>query len=150
MLSSNTKPYVNTRESQSELINVIKPVRVYRNLHRDCWSVKQGVVRFHCDIILLADVTFPVNEKVRQRVAETKRKEVHAYVMGYMPIGNFPTKIESSQEIYYNPYTCKKFMCDGKEIESCGWCVMAKVKGVLKVFKCQMAGDTKGIRIPCI
>ena len=103
-----TKPFANTFEEQAKLIDPTKPVRVYRNLHRNCFSVKQGVVRFHTDKIYLKDVSFVVSEKSRQRVIIEKRKNVHAFVVGTLTdMRTFLTaKMEFNEhgEIRYNPY----------------------------------------------
>lgn len=61
------------------------PVQVYRNLHKDCWSVRDKKTRrviAHCDSVILKDAKFKVSEKGRQRVIKEKRKNVHAFVEG--------------------------------------------------------------------
>lgn len=96
-------------ERMSSVIDISKPVRVYRNLHRKCLSVKQGVVRCHTDYVFLQNVTFPVNTKVRDRVRLTRRKEVHAYVMGYLANTTLVNEVQSSGKATYNPYTHDTF-----------------------------------------
>ena len=65
-------------------------VFVYRNLHKQCWSVKSltgrnyGRVILHCKAIDLNAATFKVNEKGRQRVIDEQAKNVHAGVVGYL------------------------------------------------------------------
>lgn len=79
-------------------------VDVYRNLHRKCWSVRHlGIVRSHCDVVTLSDVTFRVSEAGRQRVLRERRKNVHAVVRGTLvSYGNVVG--EDALEVSYNPY----------------------------------------------
>ena len=45
------KPRVQKSFQIAEHIDPTKKVRVYRNLHRDCYSVKQGgIVRCHAEM----------------------------------------------------------------------------------------------------
>jgi|TARA_B100000035_G_scaffold126318_4_gene107541 hypothetical protein len=91
-----------------------RSVEVYRNLHKNCYSVKQdGLVKGHTDEVYLIDCTFHVNEKGRDRVRRKKRKEVHAWVKGritedyntdLMPPPNYKDKV------HYNPYSHDAFM----------------------------------------
>jgi hypothetical protein len=106
-----SKPIANSHEGQLALLNPEKPCRIYRNLHTGLWSVKQGVVRFHTDCIFLKDATFLVNEKVRQRVIANKRKEVHAYVQGFIcDRPDYFTVGVDCYEVTYNPYKCRHFV----------------------------------------
>lgn len=92
------------------------PVKVYRNLHKKCWSIKQkGLVVAHSDFLYLKNVRMFVNEAGRQLVLRTKKKNVHAYVQGFIcdisktpfrkkfPVKKWWTPIE------YNPYKFEKF-----------------------------------------
>lgn len=88
-----------------------RPVGVYRNLHRNCYSVKQdGLVKAHADELMLNNCTFHVNANGRKRVRETKRKEVHAWIKGFlsdiMPVD--PPKW--FDQVFYNPYKNDTFM----------------------------------------
>lgn len=82
------------------------------------FSVKQGVVRFHTNLIALrGGCEFIVKEKGRLRVLAEKRKNVHGYIKGYlwpdftrylmMGRCDFFTNFRTA---YYNPYTCSSFM----------------------------------------
>ena len=88
-------------------IDKSKPVKVYWNLHRDCYSIQQdGLVVAHADMIDLRSVTFKVNEAGRQRVLKEGRKNVHAFVVGYLddkPCRYWDIKI------VYNPYKYDSF-----------------------------------------
>lgn len=69
--------------SRRRPFSIKKPVKVYRNLHRKCYSIMQGgLVVAYATQLCLADVTFVVNEAGRQRVLRTGRKNVHAFAIG--------------------------------------------------------------------
>ena len=89
-------------------IDTSKPVQVYRNLHRKCWSVRQnGIVKAHCNTIQLIDCKLVVQPAGRAKVLREKKKNVHAYVKGYVSIAqsdfNWPTKL------WDNPYQSDSF-----------------------------------------
>jgi hypothetical protein len=119
-----TKPRAVNSKQVLLHIDPLKPVQVYRNLHRDCLSVRQnGIVVCHADSIVLHDATFVVGEKGRDRVRHEQKKNVHAYVKGYVKSardtdGLLPFEWD---EIYYNPYTCDHFECDGQEVAAAEW-----------------------------
>lgn len=121
------KPFTNDYQEQCNLIDPDKPVRVYRNLHKKCWSVKQGVVRFHCHKIFLKNVKFLVNERLRQKVVAERRKNVHAFVYGELiaPLSHFPTDY-STNGVYYNPYKHSMFVCGDKPIDHAYICELFK------------------------
>lgn len=138
--SKNSKPLVDDYNSQIELINPEKKVSVYRNLHKDCLSVKQGSkVIFHTRKILLKNVKYRVNEKIRQRVIEKKRKEVHAFVDGFIcNSSTLPTCF--LEKVVYNPYTDKtfKFSSNNTECSTSDFCLLLmseKKSSILSVSK---------------
>lgn len=95
-------------------------VMVYKNLHKDCWSVKStktGIVLFHCYSILLKSATFKVSEKGRQRVLEKKSKNVHAGIVGNVCIINHE-EYRFKERVKYNPYETKTFIkvCDKTQV----------------------------------
>ena len=98
-----------------EILNMIdktEPVFCYRNLHSGMWSVKQrGIVLCHSSRIYLRDCEFKVNLNGNRRVRELQRKEVHAYVKGYVMD---PMRITAPSNyfspIQYNPYEHESFM----------------------------------------
>lgn len=101
----------------------IKPgdrVRVYRNLHRGCWSIqdeKGKLVLGYAMTIQLKDVSFHVNEKGRQRVLKEKKKNVHAKVWG--TVVGFENGYQKDVA-YYNPYKTDKFIdLHGNKLDSC-------------------------------
>jgi hypothetical protein len=144
------KPIANSYKEQLSLINPAKPIKCYRNLHTGLWSVKQGVVRFHTKCIFLKDVDFLVNEKNRQRVIREKKKNVHAYVQGF--ICDRPTYFTIGVDCYevtYNPYKCRHFVCRRGEVISAEVCGMIKRDdGRMRVYASNIlltSWDTAGI-----
>ena len=139
-----SKPIVNTYEDQLALLNPEKPVRVYRNLHTGLWSVKQGVVRFHTNCIFLKDATFPVNEKVRQRVIANKRKEVHAFVFGLIcDRPDYFTVGVDCHEVTYNPYKNETFVCKRGKVKSAAMCCLVKQGEKMRVFASSILTEAK-------
>jgi len=96
----------------ASFIDVNKPVEVYKNLHKNCWSVRQdGKVRFHCAYVCLRDVVFVVRQRGREKVLETKRKNVHAFVKGYIcPVSEANVSPACWDGVYYNPYVAGYFV----------------------------------------
>jgi hypothetical protein len=83
-------------------------VRVYWNLHKLCWSIqdtKTNKVIRHTDKIQLANATFVVRQGGQDRVQLERRKNVHAFAVGYeyhMRVTN-PFGIVG-KAVMYNPY----------------------------------------------
>jgi hypothetical protein len=60
--------------------------RVYKNLHNGKWSIKnkKGLVVGHADSVTMVLVEPTVSEAGRQRVIREKKKNVHAYMIGFV------------------------------------------------------------------
>jgi hypothetical protein len=87
-------------------IDYSKYVKVYRNLHKGCWSIRQnGLVKAHADKINLFDCKFLVNKKGRLKVIKEKRKNVHAFVKGYL----WDTPFNLIKQVAYDPYVRDSF-----------------------------------------
>lgn len=89
-------------------------VKVYRNLHKRCYSVQDitGRVVAHVNNLLLTDATFKVREAGRNKVLRTKRKNVHAFVIGKVADSAFGIDKEGRDlpvKIRYNPYVAGYF-----------------------------------------
>ena len=101
-----------------------RPVYVYKNLHKDCWSIKQhGLVKAHIPkdhAIGLWDCYFHVDVKGREKVLREKRKNVHAFVKGYLQDAENVSRnrqvITKEVEVTYNPYKYETFV--DKDTES--------------------------------
>ena len=119
-------PHVENSRQVLEHIDADKPVRVYRNLHKQVVSVKQGgLVRCHADNVVLHLCKFIVSKAGQKRVRDEKRKNVHAYIEGLVvnPRSTDHLLPFSWTELYYNPYKTD-FWEDresGKEVESAEW-----------------------------
>jgi hypothetical protein len=102
-------------------IDATKKVFVYKNLHKDCWSVKQGgLVKAHATELNLSGCDFRVNRNGRLRVLREKRKNVHAGVRGYMGESTWDTYPEELfNEVAYNPYKYTSFVM--KDTEAPRW-----------------------------
>jgi hypothetical protein len=114
----------NLFERISELVDPNKPVEVYRNLHKKCWSVRQrGKVKLHTDYICLCHAEFKVLQKGRERVLKEKRKNVHAFVKGFLVNPAVINVIDDNDnpvwtDVTYNPYICGSFVTgSGREIQ---------------------------------
>jgi len=89
-------------------------VEVYWNLHKNCFSVrdcKTGRVIRHTNDMYLYDAKFVVRQAGRRKVLEEKRKNVHAFVRGYMaPESAQDTSDKPNGYATYNPYKYDTFV----------------------------------------
>jgi len=109
---------------QPEHVLVGLRVYVYFNLHRKCFSVKalegehKGRVVHHADSLYLLDATFKVSQKGRERVLRTKRKNVHAGVVGtFVTTSDHTIMCDMAADpalcahpVTYNPYKYSQFV----------------------------------------
>ena len=85
------------------------PVDVYRNLHKNTWSIRSrttGRVIARADNVVVKNVKFVVQPAGRQRVLDEERKNVHAFVRGTIsPISpDMLTRVAYTVQVKYNPY----------------------------------------------
>jgi|26BtaG_2_1085354.scaffolds.fasta_scaffold02168_7 hypothetical protein len=101
-------------------------VEVYRNLHRQCFSVralegpKKGKVILHTDAVLIKDAEFVVQKGGQARVRRTGHKQIHAFVRGEIrAVSSFASNtlkgLAKSRDIKmdqftYNPYENDTFI----------------------------------------
>lgn len=89
---------------KNRTIDTSKEVKVYKNLHNGMLSVKQdGLVVAHVDSITLKNPSFKVSQSGRNRVILEKKKNVHAFICGFVESINVESKTKK-QAISYNPY----------------------------------------------
>ena len=96
-------------------MNTGQKVRVYRNVNRKVPTLSvqthiPGVgwrVTAHMDRVALRDVTFDVSHAGWKRVMATKRKNVHAFVVGTLI--DMPTDPMPASKVGYNPYRASFF-----------------------------------------
>jgi hypothetical protein len=124
------KPVYDHYTEQLAALNPEKPVRCYRNLHTGLWSVKQDRVAFHTNIIYIKNVKFLVNERLRQKVILEKKKNVHAFVQGYLcPPADYYSmdSIGMGLPVMYNPYKVAHFMCEYGPCDTASVCMLEKL-----------------------
>ena len=113
------KPKVKTSREVLAHIDPSKKVRVYRNLHKKCFSFKQdGLVRCHVDNVVLEDCKFIVSKAGQKRVRDEKKKNVHAFVEGFVADVHKADNHFSDTPwdcVYYNPYECEGFINTSSE-----------------------------------
>ena len=104
-------------------INEGRKVFVYKNLHKDCWSVKQdGLVKMHTHDLSLFDCSFRVNQRGRQQVLEERRKNVHAGISGYIDTPWLMGSQHGGTRVAtYNPYKFKSFVRADDDSKSVFW-----------------------------
>ena len=98
-------------ERMCKIVDIKRKVDVYRNLNSDCWSVRQGArVVCHTDYITLQNCEFVVQPAGRRRVLIEQKKNVHAFVRGYLcsPRESDYTPAFSWEYVKYNPYLEKE------------------------------------------
>lgn len=99
-----------------EYIDPNKKVEVYKNLHTGLWSIRQeGIVRCHTKMATLRDAEFIVGPKGRQRVLREKRKNVHAFVRGFLVSPKVFSTFRGWMRVRYNPYVSDVFFLENKD-----------------------------------
>lgn len=98
-----------------------KPVYIYRNLHRKgkVYSIMQNtVVVGHCENLNLTEATFIINKAGKKKAIETKIRNVHAFIKGF--ICNAENIDEQDfVKLYYHPFEQFGFhIGDYKDINS--------------------------------
>jgi hypothetical protein len=118
-------------------------VKVYFNLHKKLFSVvalegeNKGKVVRHTDKIDLRSPIFRVQKGGRARVLKEKKKNVHAYVMGYECTLKSDKEIAKLGDIEwvgasYNPYKNEHFVAikDGSMVSTCRYARLCLDKGL--------------------
>lgn len=98
-------------------ISLSRRVEVYRNLNRPggpWYSIRQdGRVVGHARKVTLRRCQFVVRESGRRRVLKTGRKNVHAWVLGYIDFrykDHEHIDLGEPKPVRYNPRTDERFM----------------------------------------
>jgi hypothetical protein len=98
-------------------------VDVYKNLHKDTWSVRDrstGLVVDHQDHVMIKDAQFIVQPAGRARVLREQKKNVHAFIRGTLVPQSPPATRENgwmgamkwATRVSYNPYLEGEFLSD--------------------------------------
>jgi len=115
-----------TRCNLNLSFDLSKPVRLYYNLHKHCLSIlakSSKGLRLYCHtdnstVLKLERVSFKVYEVGRERVLRERRKNVHAYVIGYISEG--VVDCPEYGLISYNPYKAGHFFLNGERVDHVG------------------------------
>ena len=98
------------------MFNPAKTVRVFRNLKYDCYTVMQrGRVVASARGVILRDVELLVRESGRQRMVRERKRNVHAYAVGYLagwlhPDDAQPIEPYAGRAAFYDPYRFDSFV----------------------------------------
>lgn len=98
------------------VIDYSKPVRVFKNPLRGCYSIMQGgAIRASAQQVRLKDATFLVRESGRQRMLQRAKRNVHAYVIGELldyAGESCARRLEpvTGRSVRYNPYHNSSFV----------------------------------------
>lgn len=100
-------------------------VDIYKNIRKKCYSIKSrekenyGRVIDHKTKATIRDVKFVVSEKGRDAVRQTKQKNVHAVLRGYLAENSNIAGFGPPIPVFYNPYAHQGFIDNrGKLVES--------------------------------
>mgnify|MGYP001304335971 FL=1 len=97
-----------------------KKIEVYFNLHKKTWSVRQsGRVVGHTDSIQVRNPQYVVSQKGNERVRREQKKNVHAFVRGYV-VDGLPIFPDKQKFVSYNPYKNNSFVERGTGDGICG------------------------------
>lgn len=76
------------------------PVEVYKNLHRDGWSLRQdGLVVAHASAVMLKDVRFVVRKGGWLRAHREGRRNVHAWARGLLAYSGMGTDAREADRL---------------------------------------------------
>ncbi len=98
------------------MIDRTRPVRVFKNWHRGCYSIMQdGVVRASAREVSLHSVEFLVRASGRARMLKLNRRNVHAYAVGLLEDFVHPDQATSLPALtgrvaFYDPYRFDAFV----------------------------------------
>lgn len=116
-------------------------VACFWNLHEDVFSIegqtfergkRRKLILAHGNAIILENVQFTVNERLRQQVLAKRQKNIHAFVKGEFTyagaVENFSTK--GMRQAYYNPYKVDSFVDaeTGEKLEEASWVILKDKK----------------------
>lgn len=93
----------------NRVIDYFIPVYVYKNSHKDCFSIMQkGLVVGHTNKAILFDCRFIVRKAGYEKFKKTKVKNVHAFISGYIRHMGLPLEFKDIP-VTYNPHNCPHF-----------------------------------------
>ncbi len=98
------------------MIDAQRPVRVFRNWKRGCYSIMQdGRIHASASQVRLGDVQFVVRESGRQRMLREQSRNVHAYAVGVLVDYVHPDEDRrlaglGGRAVHYDPRRCAAFV----------------------------------------
>lgn len=98
------------------MIDLDKPVRVFKNPKYGCYSIMQnGRLRASARQVRLVNVEFRVREAGRQRMLREQRRNVHAFAVGTLSDYVHPDDGRdlggmNGRRVFYNPYRFSSFV----------------------------------------
>lgn len=98
-------------------IDLTKKIRVFRNLNKSgvWYSIRQnGLTVAHAKSLCVSNCKFIVNQKTRERIVATGKKEVHAFIEGDYTTSGMGTTAKRNDlkaKIVYNPIIYTGFTC---------------------------------------
>ena len=105
-----------TITNDDEKNHIGKKVMVYRNLHKDTFSIQyKSRIVLYADYVKLNNVEFRVRPGGNEKVGREKKKNVHAFVIGNLvdycnyPCENIPSE-PNDNIVTYDPYKYKSFV----------------------------------------
>jgi len=123
------KPFCEKSKDILQYIDETKPVFVYRNLHKQCLSVRQdGIVKCHAENVVLMDCEFKVSLAGQKRVRDEKKKNVHAGIKGFVVDARRSLELLDFgwESVYYNPYSTDWWQLESvpydQYVDRAGWC----------------------------
>ena len=95
----------NTSKPYNPDLPIGHPIKVYRNLRNRLWSIMDARTRKvigHTNCIVVSDASFPVNRKGVEKIRETRRKRVVAFVAGKFQ--GYDADETCQKAVLFNPY----------------------------------------------
>lgn len=124
-------------QNASSLIG--KQVKVYRNLHHNCWSVQhRRLVVAHAQTVELRNVRFLVSQAGHERFLRENKKNVHAFVAGELVSLDGKPPPNLGVEVVYNPKVSNLFHTVEKIFKNREWFFSEKEL----LTKCWCSGKT--------
>ena len=91
-------------------------VEVYKNLRKQCYSIRQkGKVIGYANVLAMSNVDFVVQKGGRTRVLESGQKNVHAFLRGFIHM------CDSNQSKFDIPYNLQSSIYDDFHSDPMDW-----------------------------
>ena len=95
---------------------VTMKVEVYKNLRKQCYSIRQkGKVIGYALVLAMSNVDFVVQQGGRKRVLESGQKNVHAFLRGFIHVS------DSDQSKFDLPYNLQSSIYDDFHSNPLDW-----------------------------